>query len=81
MKAPIIQIKIIQYLLIHGKYTGSFRDFAQIITGSADNASNIRRTLQLLDEAGVVKLESDSKINQHSEKKTTIAIKQEWLNP
>lgn len=79
MKTPIIQIKIIQFLLRNGNYTGSFRDFAKIITGNADNASNIRRTLQLLTEAGVVEIESNSKINQYSEKKTIIAIKKDWL--
>lgn len=79
MKQPIRQLRIIQYLIVNRKYVGSYRDFAIKITGNENNASNIRGTLKSLAEAGVVTLESSRSINQHSENKTVVTIREEWL--
>lgn len=79
MKQPIRQLKIVQYLLKNGTYTGSYRDFAIKITGVENNANNMRKTLISLAEAGVITLQSSRSINQYSENKTVIAINEDWL--
>lgn len=79
MKQPIRQLRIVQYLLINKLYVGSYRDFAVKITGNENNASNIRKTLVDLAEAGVIAIESSKSINQYSENKTIIAIREDWL--
>lgn len=79
MKQPITQLKIVQFLLKNGTYMGSYRDFAEKITGNSLNAANMRRTLMSLVDAGVVSIQSNNKANQHSESKTIISINENWL--
>ena len=77
MKKPIRQLQIIQYLLRNGTYIGSYRDFAERITGKAENAHNIRLTLYNLVEAGVVAIESNRTAD--SKTRTIISIHKDWI--
>ena len=58
----MLSMDVFEYLLEHGEeYRGSYRDLAEIMRGSKEQASNIRRAVLWLMDNGLVYVELISK--------------------